>query len=234
MHRNEQVNQLQNSTMSAIKTKASGPEAEKRPSTVIDRSIVETLLSSWPSVPQRAANDMLAKYGEPNEATDSRLIWFNRAPWKRITVYRDEVPHNYPKPHVDVLEQVIDYKVPLEKVSDVMAEDGSVIIERTNGEVKARCDMEEMNILSLNVMHEIVTGKRTVEEARKHHAETAMGYTMNRPSPYTESLLFGVPADTADQDEAIMAGPAVSQLKEKVKDVIWSDKSSEDTGTGGV
>lgn len=27
-------------------------------------------------------------------------------------VYRDEVPHNFPKPHTDVLELFVDYRVP--------------------------------------------------------------------------------------------------------------------------
>lgn len=234
MNRDEQVKQLQDSTVSAFKTGAAGPDAERRQLTVIDRSMVETLLAHWPEVPQRAARDMLAKYGDPNEATDSRLIWFNRAPWKRITVYRDEVPHNYPKPHVDVLEQVINYQVPVERLSEVLGEDGSIIVQRTNGEVAARCDMEEMNILALNVMHEIATGQRTMEEGRKFHAEVAMGFALNRPSPYTERLLFEVPTTgTADPDETLMGGPMLNQLKEKVKDVIWEDRTTGDTGTGG-
>jgi hypothetical protein len=39
----------------------------------------------------------------------------NTGLWKRTIVYRDEVPHNFPKPHTDVLEQFVDYKVPVGK-----------------------------------------------------------------------------------------------------------------------
>ena len=136
-------------------------------------------------------------------------------------MYRDEVPHNFPKPHTDVLEQFIDYHVPPEKVTEVACYDGSVIVERTKGEVAARCDMKEMNFLALNLMHEIVTGRRTTDEARKSYAETAMAFMMDRRVPYTERLQFEVPrGGTADVDETMMAGPMIDQTVERVKDVL--------------
>jgi hypothetical protein len=47
-----------------------------------------------------------------------------------------------------------------------------VVADRTKGEVMARCDMEEMNFLSLNLVHDIVTGKRTVEEGGRKLSRT--------------------------------------------------------------
>jgi FMN phosphatase YigB (HAD superfamily) len=64
-------------------------------------------------------------------------------------------------------------------------------IDRTAGEVSAKCHMEAMNILSLNLVHDIVIGKRTVDEARMFYAQTAEQYVKsNQTSPYTEQLLF--------------------------------------------
>lgn len=40
-------------------------------------------------------------------------------------------------------------------MSELVRFDGSVIIDRTAGEVAARCDMEAMNILTLNLVHDI-------------------------------------------------------------------------------
>ena len=74
------------------------------------------------------------------------------------------MPHNFPKPHTDLLEQFVDYRVPVARVSDVTAYDGSVVVERTKGEVSARCDMEEMNYLALNLMHDVATGARVVDD----------------------------------------------------------------------
>ena len=75
---------------------------------------------------------------------------------KRTVAYRDPLPHDYPQPHVDMLEQVIDYQVPEEKMGDIARIEGSVIVDRTKGEVGVHCDNEGANILSINMMHEVV------------------------------------------------------------------------------
>ena len=69
-------------------------------------------------------------------------------------------------------------------------------------------------------MHDIVTGKRNVEEARQFYAETAVAFMMNRPAPYTERLQFEVPTgDTADLDEVMIAEAMMHQTVEKAKEV---------------
>lgn len=81
--------------------------------------------------------------------------------------------------------------------------------------------MEDMNFLSLNLMHDIVTGSRTVEEARKFYAETAVAFMMNGPAPYTEGLQFELPrGDTADLDEVMIAAAMMHQTVEKAKEVL--------------
>lgn len=62
---------------------------------------------------------------------------------------------------------------------------------KAQGEVAAQCDSEAANMITLNLMHEIVTGKRTVEEAREVYAENMTGYTTGRPAPYAERLVPG-------------------------------------------
>lgn len=207
------------STASAMQKEMGGQGGERPTSGTVDKASVAATIEAWPDIPQKVARTMLDKYGPPNEATPSRLIWYNNGPWKRTIVYRDEVPHNFPKPHVDVLEQFIDYRVPVEKFDELAAFDGSVIPERTKGEISARCDMEEMNFLALNLAHDIVTGKRTVDEARESYAETANAFMMKRSAPYTEKLQFQAPqGDTADLDQTMMAGPMMHQAAEKVQD----------------
>lgn len=73
--------------------------------------------------------------------------------------------HDFPAPHIDAVESFIDYQVPPERFSDLAEFDGSVVIERTAGEVSARCHDEQANSLALNLMHDIVTGKKTSEQA---------------------------------------------------------------------
>ncbi len=50
--------------------------------------------------------------------------------------------------------------------------DGSVVVERTRGELAARCADERANNLALNLAHEIIIARKSCEEARRFHAET--------------------------------------------------------------
>jgi hypothetical protein len=152
---------------------------------------------------------MIRKYGAPDEATPRILRWHGNGGWKRSILYREEVPHNFPMPHTDLLEQVIDYRVPPDKFDELAAYDGSVIVERTKGELSARCDKEEMNLLALNLANDIVTEKRSVEEARQFYAQTAMAFKQGRKDPYTLRLQFQVPqSGTADPDTQVSHGGA--------------------------
>ncbi len=60
-----------------------------------DRATVDRMLAGWPNRPKLAANRTIKKYGLPNEATAARLIWHNKAPFKRIMVVREEIPHQF-------------------------------------------------------------------------------------------------------------------------------------------
>ena len=49
--------------------------------------------------------------------------------------------------------------------------DGSCLVDRTAGGAAARCDSEAANMITLNLMHEIVTGKLGVDEAGTVYAD---------------------------------------------------------------
>jgi hypothetical protein len=169
------------------------------------------IIANWPVKPKEVANAIIMKYGEPNEATASMLVWHDNGPWKRTIVYRDEVAHEFPMPHTDIVEQFIDYKVPSEKFDELAAYDGSVVAKRTEGELSARCDKEEMNFLALNLAVDIIEGEKTVAEARATYADNAMKamkvMKAKKPDPsqlpaYVQKLQFEVPTgDTADKDK---------------------------------
>jgi len=161
---------------------------------------VEEVMTEWDSQPREAALKTIARYGPPAEVLPSALVWENSGPWKRIIVNRDTVPHRFPKPHNDLLEEWVSYSVPPEKVSDLARFDGSVIVERTRGEIGARCDKEEMNYLALNLAHDILTGATDVDEARHTYTEKAAAFMMGKSDPYTEGLRFAADTDSADRD----------------------------------
>ncbi len=187
--------------------------------TAIDDASVEQIIDDWPDTAQKAARTILERYGLPDEATPNRLIWHHNGPWKRTVITREEVPHNFPKPHNDVLEQFIDYQVPPESADDLAAFDGSVIVERTKGELSARCDKEEMNFLALNLAHDIATRRRSVDDARRAYTEKAMTWMMKRSDDegYTEGFQLEVPTGgTGDPDETTIEETMLAKAKEAV------------------
>lgn len=166
----------------------------------------------WPEESREAAQLVIDKYGDPDEATDSLLIWDNRAPWKRIVAYRDVDSHNFPAPHNDSVESFLQHAVPIGKVSELTEFDGSVVVNRTRGELSARCHDEEANHLALNLAQDIITGERTVNEAREYYATEFLAARKKEPTPYMEGLRFE-PNGERDPDEPILSD---KQLQEAV------------------
>lgn len=173
----------------------------------------DQMIENWPAKPKEAAAMMILKYGAPQEATDQRLIWSNNGPWKRTTITRQEFKHDFPVPHTDFMEQAINYKVPVDKYDDLAIFDGSVMEERTSGELSARCDKEENNLLALNLANDVITGKRTPEEARKEYGnEISKSMASKEKSAYMQKLQFTVKSGSmADPDVSTLPPMKISQ-----------------------
>ena len=175
--------------------KAQGNNLEQNSSTSTQSDTTGTMpdISSWPEASQMAAKMMMDKYGKPNESTEHMLVWYNNGPWKRTIIYNEETKHIFPVDHVDVMEQVIDYQVPANKFSDLAAYDGSVTVRRTDGELSAKCDKEGANFLALNLANDVITGEKSVAQARDFYANAIKEFALqNKMSPYMGSLKFTV------------------------------------------
>lgn len=111
---------------------------------------------------------------------------------------------------------IIDYHVPVDKFTTLAEFDGSVVVERTAGEVSARCHDEQANFLALNLMHDIVTGAKNVQEARNYYAKEFADVRRKEPTPYMEGLRFS-PMDrsAADPDTRMLSD---EDLKEATKE----------------
>ena len=166
---------------------------------------VNKMIQSWPSESQEIAKKMITKYGQPSEVSQSMLMWKNNGPWKATFVFKETVDHNFPMKHKDVLEQVIDYKVPAELFSQLASYDGSVVAKRTCGEISSRNDREETNFLALNIANDIITGRKNVEEARQFYTETMTALSEGQKPDYTQKFMFAVAkGNTADPDQPTM------------------------------
>jgi hypothetical protein len=147
-------------------------------------------LAGWPPASRELAEQLIAKYGKPHEVTARALAWHGNGPWKRTVLHRDGVKHNFPLPHEDLLEQTIDYRVPSNKLGDLVSYDGSLVFNRTRGELCAYCENEAQNTLMLNLANDIVTGERTMDEALAYHAQVVRGLQTHVPEAYPQQLKF--------------------------------------------
>ena len=148
------------------------------------------IIQGWPEESREPAQLVINQLGEPDEATDTQLTWHRRGNWKRIVATKTAYLHNFPMPHMDSVESFVDYRVPVDKFTPIAQFDGSVITERTAGEVSARCHDLEANCLALNLMHDLVTGAKTVPQAREYYKKEVLDYRRHAPTPYMEGLRF--------------------------------------------
>ena len=163
------------------------------------------LIKAWPEESKEAAQLVLDAHGEPDEATETQLVWHDVGPWKRMVATKAFWSHDFPAPHIDCVESVLDYRVPTDKFTPLAEYDGSVVCERTAGEVSARCHDEQANFLALNLMHDIVTGAKDVQGARDYYRKEFLDARRKKPTPYMEKLHFTPPGgSTADRDERVI------------------------------
>ena len=223
MEPKDRVETVAKTKLGAKRETASGGD-ESAPGAVflVTQDQVDAIIENWPPAPQKVVPDLIERYGLPNEATPTMLIWHDSGPWKRTIVTSDETAHHFPTPHTDFFSQTINYDVPPEKLPELAEFDGSLIVYRTAGQVTASCDNEGANFLAVNLMHDIVTGRRTAAEARKEFGEQQAAWLLNREAPYTEGIRFPQPveSETGHLDEPVMKAPTIRQTVEKVKDVI--------------
>jgi hypothetical protein len=171
----------------------------------------------WPEETKEAAHWVTDKYGQPHEATPSLMIWYNVGPWKKLICYKEFHVHNFPIPHIDAVGSFIDYQVPLDKYDDVAQFDGSVVINRTTGEISARCHDEEANSLALNLVDDIVNGRKTVQEARDYYGYEFLAWRKKEPTPYMTGIRFKPQTTSADPDHRILSEDQIKKAVEEGK-----------------
>ena len=176
-------------------------------------------IANWSADAQKAAKGIMKIHGAPDEVTPTMLVWNNSGPWKRIIATKTATPHRFPAPHPDLVEQTLSYEVPENKFDELARFDGSVTVDRTRGEMAARCDTEFHNVLALNLAHDIITGKRGVENARAFYARVVGIEKMKKElHPYGLRLNFS-PQQNANDPDKIMPQlqPMVREMREMGK-----------------
>jgi hypothetical protein len=162
---------------------------------------MQAMIAGWSASSQKAFMATMAKYGPPQEMTRTEAMWLNNGPWKYTMISATAIPHNFPVPHDDVIKQAVNYNVPPSMFSELANYDGSVIVERTKGEIAARCDQEGANMLALNLANDIITHRRSIANARAYYAHAINTFHQTGTmDPYMRQLRFTPPATSGDPD----------------------------------
>jgi hypothetical protein len=171
-------------------------------------------LAGWPVETRALATQLTTKYGKPAEASASRLVWNGNGPWKRTVLYREQVQHNFPMRHKAVLEQTVNYKVPVPKIAELAEYNGSITVSKLLGEVSVRSESEDSNFLTLNIADDIIKGERTVQQALAYHAQVIRGKMTGDRGAYLDKLKFTPPATNAETADPQEVAPLIKHMAE--------------------
>lgn len=169
-------------------------------------------LGDWSESDRTLARGFIHSYGNPGESASERLTWRDNWPWQTTIVTR--APHSMQtdkngigdgnnraplntdntgsttQPPYHALQQTIVYRVPAEYYDDIEQFDKSIMVDRDAGLLTFYGDQEALNYLSVNLVNDIVTGKRTAAQARAYYDQISSGYAKGEKSLYTSGLMF--------------------------------------------
>ncbi len=106
-------------------------------------------------------------------------------------------------------------RVPASRLDDLAHYDGSVIAERAKGELSARCDKEAANFLAINLANDVMTGRRSVADARAFYARAIKLLMSGKMHPYSTRFVFDTPDGwTGSPDERVISEEAMKRMKQ--------------------
>lgn len=165
----------------------------------------------WPAEAQRLVAALTATYGPSHERTPQVVTWRNNDPWKETMVYRDGELHNFLRRHRDYVRQTISFYASPAQVAALLDFNGSLLYDRTRGELTAFCGSERFNYVLINLAHDLAAGRLSVAEARQRCASVWRRVRLGWPQPEAQQLLFAtdaptlvVPAADPDREAAML------------------------------
>ena len=129
-------------------------------------------LEKWEHKDAKAyAETLIEKYGEPDTASDSMILW------EKDRISKDEsIKHNFPKPHRDFVYSTMTIDIPENLMEAIAKASESIIVDQLKNEVTTRCGDIIANAITLGFVQKLVDGKidpeNTKEEYKKHILES--------------------------------------------------------------
>jgi hypothetical protein len=176
----------------------------------------DEIMKEWSVGPRQAAQQIRSKYGEPSEGSMHMLAWENKDPWRRIEVRNEEVEHKFPKKHTECTLFTLEHSFPSEKTKDLVELNGSMLFDKTKGQVIIRAKDEQTAITELNIANNLAQGVLSLEDAKQLAAQEIQKVEQALPSQYSQKLAFR-PKKSADPGEPVTSMP--SDLKDEVEKI---------------
>ena len=106
--------------------------------------------------PVKYSKHLTKTFGNPDELTNYRAVWYAKDGVKRIEVKDEYILHGSPAPHYDFVYSYIDLKVPHEIADELANSSESIMIDFLKNEVGARCGSLTANAVTLNYVLDVV------------------------------------------------------------------------------
>jgi hypothetical protein len=139
-------------------------------------------LTAWKNKePVTFVKSLTKKFGEPDELTDNRAVWYNKDGFKRIEVKDEYILHCCPAPHYDFVYSTIDLHVPKKYVRVLADSSESILLDLLKNEVTARCATLSANAVTLNYVLDVVSGR--VKGSKEEYERRIKALYKNRLDP---------------------------------------------------
>jgi hypothetical protein len=110
---------------------------------------VDEILNTWQEKLREGAFKLINKYGYPDEASASKLIWYNNGSWKRTIAHRDAITYLLSNDHSNFLEQTFEY---IDALDEMKINNENIYVNRINKEITVFGEDEVVNLKSLNIL----------------------------------------------------------------------------------
>jgi hypothetical protein len=145
----------------------------------------KSYLRNWGNAePRKFAESLIKKFGDPDEATKSSMIWYNKDGFKRIEVLDEYILHCCPAPHYDFVYSTIDLHVPKKFVRVLADSSESILLDLLKNEVTARCATLSANAVTLNYVLDVVSER--VKGSKEEYERRIKALYKNRLDPDPE------------------------------------------------
>ena len=118
-------------------------------------------LKNWRNEDARLyAEAMIKKFGQPDEVTETRLLWNAiEPPFDKNWIIDESIPHDFPKPHRDYVYSSMMIPLKTDMMESLSHASGSIIYDGLTKMVTARCGSLYANASTLGFVKKLAEGE---------------------------------------------------------------------------